>query len=830
MKNLRFAIRSLFRSPLVSTVAVLSLALGIGANAAIFSIFEQAILRPLPVEEPEKLVNLLAPGPKSGSQSSTNAGGVEAIFSYPMFRDLERSQTPLEGLAGHRVFLASLSIAGNTVNEEAFFVSGGYFDVLGLKPTVGRLIQSGDDLTPGQHAVAVLSHDYWRNQFASRETVVGETLVVNGLPMEILGVAPKGFQGTVLGRKPKVFVPVSMRAAMVPGWDDFDNRSSYWLYLFGRLSPGMTQEKATEALNVFYGGLIQEIEVPLQEGLSDATLERFASKKLELEEGSRGQSTLRQNVRPPLLLLLGVSAFVFLIACANLANLLLVRAASRVGEMGVRLSLGARRYQVVALMLVESFCLALLGAGFGLLVARSTLQLVSQMMPESGSIGVQMDMGPTFGWFVLGLTLITGLVGLFPALQASRGGLAATLQGQGGRSSASKGANRFRAAMVTAQIALSMALLISAGLFSKSLLNVSRVDLGIEVEGIATFGLAPELSRYTFAESNALFRRVEEEAAAMPGVTSVGASIVPLISGSKWRSNVSVQGFDAGPDTDTHASFNEVGPDFFSTLGIPLLAGREFDVSDDLGAQQVAIVNEAFARKFELGRNPVGSWMQIGSGGEMDIQIVGMVKDSNYSQVKQAVPPVFYIPYRQDDELGSMNFYVRSAGDPEILLQTLRRLVSALDPNLPVDNLRTLALQVEENVFLDRLLSLLSAAFAALATILAAIGLYGVMAYAVSQRTREIGLRMALGADSQRIRQLILGRVGWMTLAGVGLGVAAALGLSRIAQSLLFELEGNDPFVFLTSIVVLTLVALGAGFLPAQRASRIEPMRALRDG
>lgn len=829
MQNLRFAIRSLLRSPLLTTVAVLSLALGIGANAAIFSIFEQLILRPLPVEEPQRLVNLLAPGPKPGSQSTTNAGGVEAVFSYPMFRDLERSQKALSGLAGFRVFPANLSFAGSTASAAGFLVSGGYFDVLGLQPAVGRLIQKGDDLTPGQHAVAVLSYDYWRNQFASRETVVGETLVVNGLPMAVIGVAPKGFQGTTLGHQPKVFVPISMRSAVTPGWDDFENRRSYWIYVFGRLAPGMTQEKALQALNVPYRGLIRDIEIPLQEGVSEATLERFAARELELESGRRGQSRVRQTAFSPLALLLGVSAFVFLIACANLANLLLVRAASRVGEMGLRLSLGARRYQVVALLLVESFCLALLGAGCGLVVARGTLQLISRIMPENGGIGVQLELGPTFGLFLAGLTVITGLVGLFPALQASRGGLAAALQGQGGRSSASRGANRFRAAMVTVQIALSMALLISAGLFSKSLLNVSRVDLGIDVEGVATFGLSPALSGYTFAESKALFQQVEEAAAAMPGVTDVAASMVPLISGNNWGSNVSVQGFEAGPDADTHARYNEVGTDFFSTLGIPLLAGREFGDTDDEGAPKVAIVNEAFARKFALGSNAVGSWMQIGSGGEMDIQIVGLVKDSHYSEVKDAEPPLFFVPYRQDEQLGSMNFYVRSAGDPQVLLRTLRRLVSTLDPNLPVNDLRTFALQVEENVFLDRLLSLLSTAFAVLATILAAIGLYGVMAYAVSQRTREIGLRMALGADGQRIRRLILGRVGWMTFVGVALGVAGAMGLSQIAQSLLFELDGNDPFVFTVSIVVLTLVALGAGFLPARRASRIEPMRALRD-
>ena len=829
MKNIQLALRSLLKTPLVTTVAVLSLALGIGANAAIFSIFEQMILKSLPVHEPKQLVNLLGPGPKSGSQSTNNAGGMDSVFSFPMYRDLAAADTALSGIAGHSAFGANLSHDGDTVSSEGMLVTGRYFEVLGLAPALGRLFNADDDRTVGAHPVVVLSYSYWKNRFGSSPTAVGETLTINGHPMTIVGVAPRAFSGTTLGNQPRVFVPTTMRGQMLPGWEGLDDRRSYWLYLFGRLEPGSTLEQAAASLNGPYRGLIRDVELELQTGSSDSTLERFAAKKIVLEPGHRGQSSLQQEARAPLFLLFGVTSFVLLIACANIANLLLVKATHRSGEIAIRMSIGARRHQVVRQLLTESFVLAVLGTLAGVLVAQGTVVLLVSLLPQDAGISLSTGLDGGAWIFLLGMIFVTGLVGLFPALHSTRENLIAVIKNQGGKASASRGANRFRAAMVTVQIALSMALLTSAGLFTKSLVNVSRVDLGLEVEQIATFGLSPDLNGYRPADSKALFQRVEQEVAAIPGVTAVVASRVPLIAGSNWGSNVTVQGFDADPDTNTHSNFNEVGPGFFRALGIPLLAGEEFEERHAFGTPKVAVVNEAFAEKFGLGRDVVGKRMEVGAGRGLDIEIIGLAQNAKYSEVKQEVPPIFFLPYRQNEAIGAINFYVRTAAAPETVLALLRDTVSRLDPNLPVENLRTLKVQVEQNVFLDRALTTLSAAFAILATLLAAVGLYGIMSYSVARRTREIGLRMALGADARRVRRLILRQVGSLTALGAVLGVAGAWAIGRAARSLLFELEGYDPTVFILSILTLAAVVLGAGLIPARRASAIDPMKALAE-
>jgi predicted permease len=827
--NPRQALRSLLKTPLVTGVAVVSLALGMGANAAIFSIFEHVVLRPLPVVEPERLVNLFAPGPKSGSQASNDAGDTEAVFSYPMLRDLENAAEVFTGIAAHRAFGANLAYGGDTLSSQGMLVSGSYFEVLGIQPALGRLFDRGDDQTPGAHPLVVLSHSYWQSRFNADPRVAGKTLTVNGRPLTILGVAPKGFSGTTLGFEPQVFVPISMRALMLPGWEGFEDRRSYWVYVFARLSPGISLEKATAGINIPYRAIIQGLELALQEGASERTLEQFKKKEIRLEPGLHGQSNMQKGAATPLLLLLGVTAFVLLIACANIANLLLIRATGRAGEIAVRLSLGAQRRQIVAQLLTESFLLSALGGALGTLVAHGTLRLLISLLPTSNRLGFDVDLGPSTVLFLVGLSLVTGLVGLFPALHSTREDLVSSLKSQGGKGTSSHAVKRFRTVMVTLQIALSMMLLTSAGLFTKSLFNVSRVDLGIDVEHIATFALSPELNGYTPAASRGLFERVEQELRGFPGVSGVVASLVPLIAGSNWGSNVSVQGFDAEPDTDTHSNYNEVGSGYFRTLGIPLLTGREFESRDDLGTPKVAIVNETFVEKFNLGHDAVGKRMQVGSGGELDIEIVGLVKDSNYSEVKGVIPPLFFLPYRQNESLGAINFYIRSSTSPEQLLPSLRNVLSTLDPNLPIENLRTMAMQVREKVALDRMLSTLSAAFALLATVLASVGLYGAMAYSVAQRRQEIGLRMALGANAFAVRSLVLRQVGWMALCGSTLGLFGALGLGRVAQSLLYEIQGHDPTVLVVSAFLLTSVSLGAGLLPAQRAASIDPMKALRD-
>jgi predicted permease len=829
MINLKFALRTLFRTPVVTLIATLSLALGIGANAAIFSLFNQMLLRPLPVQEPDLLVNLAAPGPKPGSQSCNQAGDCEAVFSYPMFRDLQRVQTVFTGIAAHRMFGANLAARGQTLNGEGMLVSGSYFPILGLQPALGRLLNEQDDPAPGQSHVAVLSFAYWETRFGLDPGVLNQPLIVNGQAMTIVGVAPRGFVGTTLGGTPKIFVPITMRGLMQPTFKGFDNRRSYWAYLFARLKPGTSIEQARAALNGQYHAIVKDVEAPLQKGMSEQTMARFKAKPILVEEGNRGQSSVSVEAKDPLMLLLGVTAFVLIIACANVANLLLARAAARGSEMAVRLSIGAGRGQLIAQLLTESCLLALFGGVAGLAVARWTLHLIGSLLPAQAAASLDFQLDTTVLIFAAALTLGTGLLfGLFPALHSTRHDLISSLKGQAGQPSGARSAARFRTALATSQIALSMALLIAAGLFIKSLINVSRVDLGIKVDNVITFGISPQLNGYPPERARQLFERVEDEMGALPGVIGVTGSMVPLLGGSNWGNDVAVEGYSAGPDTDMNSRYNEIAPGYFRTLGIPLLSGREFERSDGPGAPKVAIVNEAFAKKFNLGRNAVGK--RIGNRGDnkLDTEIVGLVQNAKYSQVKQVVPPLFFRPYRQDDELGFLTFYIRTSLDPEQFMSTIPKVITRLDPNLPVEDLRTMPQQVRENVFLDRMITVLSAAFASLATLLAAVGLYGVLAYTVAQRTREIGLRMALGAAPARVRGMVLRQVSLMTLVGGIVGLVAAIWLGRLAQSLLYELKGWDATVLSLSVVALAFVALVAGFFPAHRASQVDPMRALR--
>jgi predicted permease len=831
MPNIRLALRTLFKSPFITLVAILSLALGIGANSAIFSLYDQMIMKSLPVPNPHELVNFKSPGPKPGSNSCGQAGGCDEIFSYPMFRDLEKAQTSFTGIAAHRNFGGSIGYQGTSLGGNGLCVSGSYFPVLGLTPALGRLLTPEDDKTVGTHFVVVLSHDYWRTRFALNPNVLNETLVVNGQAMTIVGVAPEGFRGTTLGDNPDVFVPLTMRGLMQPGFRGFENRRQYWAYLFARLKPGVSIEEATTAINGPYHAILNDIEVPLQQGMSEQRMAEFKAKQITTEPGNRGQSSFDNEARTPLLILLAVTFTVLLIACANIANLLLVRGAGRAAEMAVRLSIGANRRQLITQLLTESILLAAFGAIAGLFVAKWTLDLIASFMPADDGSLVSFALSPTMLVFAAMAAIVTGIIfGVFPAIYSTRPDLAATLKNQAGQPGGAKAARRFRTTLATVQIAMSMALLVPAGLFAKSLFNISRVDLGLKTDHMVTFSIAPELNSYTTERTRQLFERMEDELAAVPGVTSVVAAMVPVLAGDNWGNSLRVEGFEAGPDTNTNASFNAVGPGYFKTMGIPLMMGREFSRADAAGAPKVAIVNQAFVKKFNLGDAPLGKRFALGGspGSGFDIEIVGIAQDAKYSDVKQAVPPQYFLPYRQEERLGYANFYLRTATPPEQMLSTVPAVMRQLDASLPLSDVKTMEQQIRENVTQDRIISTLSLGFALLATILAAIGLYGVLAYTVAQRTREFGLRMALGADGGTVRGMVMKQVAKMAIVGGVIGMALAIGIGRVAKSLLFEMEGHDPLVLAGATLALSLVALGAGFLPALRASKIDPMNALR--
>ncbi len=818
------------KTPFVTTVAVLSLGLGIGANTAIFSLFDVVLMQPLPVEAPEHLVNLGAPGLKNGSQSCNNSGDCDAVFSYPMFRDLERDQQVFTGIGAHRIFGANVGYVDQTVTGDGAEVSGGYFSVLGVRPALGRLISAADDAVVGESAVTVLSYDYWNTRFDRNPEILGETLIVNGQPLTVIGVAEEGFDGTTRGTEVSVFVPITLRGRMESQFADFDNRSSYWVYLFARLRPGIPIETARTGLNVQYSSLLERADLPVME-IADERRAEFLARTITVEDGHRGQSWIFEQAGAPLTVLQAVTAIVLLIACANIANLLLARGAGRSSEMAVRLSIGASRSRLIRQLMIEACVLAVAGGLAGLLFMHWTVALIAARLPFGSLTLPDAGFNASVFAFAAGLSLTTGLIfGLFPALHATRPDLANALKGQSGQPSGARSAARFRTSLVVVQMALSMGLLACAGLFARSLVNISRIELGVEIDHVMTFSVNPLRNGYTVVRAQQFFQDVSDRLAATPGIVSVSAARVPLIANSSSSTSITVEGYTPAENAQTSANINEVAPAYFRTMGMPMLAGRDFLPSDNAAGPKVAIVNEAFARQFNLGPNPVNKRMRRGRGvdGSLDIEIVGLVADAKYSSVKADVPATFFLPYRQNERIGALSFYVRSEGDPESVFAAVRGIATSLDSNVPVQRMRTMQEQVASNVEDDRLVSTLSAIFAALATFLAAIGLYGVLSYTVSQRRREFGVRMALGAAPAAVRGLVLGQVIRMAAGGSVIGMGLAVGAGRLASAQLFQISSADPLVLGGSAVVLAGVALAAGFVPAYRASQIDPMRALR--
>jgi predicted permease len=836
IQDLRYALRSLAGRPLLTTVAVLSLALGIGVNTAIFSVFDRFLLRRLPVPAPEEIVLVASPGPRPGSNSTGGSGGRDMIFSYPLVRDLERVQTVFTAMGAQRDFAANLSHNNQTIRGQGVLVSGGYFPALRLTPALGRLFTPEDDRTPGAHDVVVLTYAYWATQFGRNPAVLDDTLIVNGTPMTIVGVAPEGFDGTSNMERSQVFVPLSMAARMRPNWKGMERRNDHWLYVFGRLKPGLSREQAQGILNVPFTALIRDVEYPaLRSGIgSDRARTAFQARQALLRDGARGQNSdeEQQEMRSIFVLLFAVTGFVLAIACANVANLLLARSSDRASEMSVRLSLGASAWRLIRLLLTEACLLGTAGAVGAVAVAFVTLRALAVMLPVEDQEMLASGLNAQALVFTAGLGLAAGvLFGLFPARQAVRASLVEGLTAKSGRMSGSRAASRFRSSLAATQIALATALLAQSGLFIVSLVNVARADLGIRTEGLVTFRLAPSLNGYTPERSLTFFDRIEDDLRALPGVTSATSSTHPLLADSNSTSNVTVEGFQATPDTDTDVNVAMVSSDYFRTVGIELLAGREFTRSDAADRPKVAIVNEAFVRKFNLGaRGALGAHLARGAGDnrlKLDIEIVGVVRDAKYDEVKSEIGAQLFQPYRQG-ETGGLNFYVRTGSDSRALLAAIPDVVRRADANLPVERLRTMDEQIWDNTTLDRILATLSSSFAALATVLAAIGLYGMLAYMVTSRVRELGIRMTFGATANDVRRLVFGHVGRLTLIGGAIGVAAAVGLGRLGQAFLFRLEGFNPGIIAAASVVIVSVALLAAVLPARRAASVNPVEALR--
>jgi predicted permease len=830
---LRYAFRSLARTPVVTLVVVFSLGLGIGSNTAIFSLLHQIVLRSLPVPDPGELVLFNSPGEfKSGRQSMNNAGGSEYIFNHRTFRALEADSSGVAEVAAFRQGSANIATEASTVSGSVLMVSGDYFSALRIRPLMGRFLNRQDDVPGHGNPAVVLGYGYWQEKLGSDPQVVDRQIRVNGHSFTVVGVAPRGFTGLTLGDDPDVYVPLAFKPQMTPGWDGTDRLNDYWLYLFARLVPGTSREQAAAALNGAYRGLVEE-QAATVTGRDEAFIERFRQSRLTLIDGRHGNSSFREGSRTPALILMAASILVLLIAMANAANLLLARSTQRRKELSIRMALGAERRHLMGLLLSEALLMALAGGAVGLLLARWTLSLLVSWI-GSGE-GAVYFLTTRLQWpvllFALGLSAATGLLlGLYPAWEAARRDVSDTLREGVGKASAGRGSARVRKTLVGAQVTISVLLLVPTGLFLKSLVNLVRVDLGWPTEQLVTFSVSPTLNGYTQERTRSLFKRMEEELAALPGVSAVTAGLVPLISGSNWSSGLTVEDFGGGPDKDADSSLNEVGPGFFARMGIPLLAGREFGPEDDLGGPQVAVVNETFARHFFGEESPLGkrfaqSW---GDNVELDIEIVGLVKDTNYSDVKQEKPRLFYLPWRQDDNLGYLTFYVRSGLPTGATISSLRQAMAGLDPDLPLENLQTMEAQIRDNIQADRIVLQLASVFALLATGLAMLGLYGVMSYSVAQRVREIGIRMALGAAGGRIRRMIFSEMLVILGLGVGTGIPLALGAARLAESQLFGVTAFDGPVLAGAIAALTLAALAAGYLPARRATRVDPVGSLR--
>ena len=830
--NVRLAVRTLRKTPLATGAAVLSLALAMGANAAIYSRYHQHMLAPLRVTQPERLVNLEAPGPKPGPAFCNDAGGCDEVFSYPMYRDLQRGQNAFTDIAAHHTDRAHLSYGGRSASVWAACVSGSYFSTLGLSPAAGRLFDREVDETIGGHPAAVLDHDFWVSDLAGAPDIVGDTLRVNGRPLTIIGVAPTGFRGTTSLLPTAVYVPLTMCGALAPDGtrlprERFRDRRAYWLYLFARLKPDVSLPRARAAMEPRYRSILAEVEAPLQAGLSDAGRTEFATRPLVLRDGRRGQSQFHDNrgVRVAFLLLLGVTIGVVLVACANVANLLLARAATRRAEMVVRLSLGGSRRHLLAQLLTESCLLALLGGVSALGVAYGTLRFIGALIPTEAAGIVSLTLDPIVVPFVSTLSVGAGLLlGILPALHATRAGLASAAPSD----AEPRFANHVHEGLVAAQFALLMVLLATTGLIIQSHRNnANRTDRGYRVSDVGVFRVAPGLNGYGPARTRVLVEGIGSALSAEPGVVSVTTDTVNTAAGETETVEVAVEGFAGGPDADRMTHVSSVGTRYFGTLGIGLLAGRSISRSDTVGTARVAVVNQAFMRKFDLEPNPVGKRFAIGGLDAVpDIEIVGFAGDVR-PWPQRSARPLVYLAHLQGEDVGRVWFYVRTTSPIDEALDAVPALVAALDPNLPVTALMPMASLARLNEPVASLAAL-SASFATGAALLVAVGLYGVLARSVASRTREFGLRLALGADTTAVLRMVLAPVARVLLAGSTFGGLAAWGVGRAARAVLYEVEGLPPVVIVAAAAGLAAVASVAAFVPALRASRVDPRTALR--
>jgi predicted permease len=834
-QDVRYGLRMLARSPGITAIAIASLALGIGANTAIFTLAKAALFDALSVPHPDQL-RLLAYTQDDRSAIRHDWGDfytdkqgrtVVASFSYPAYqrlRDRDHSLGDLFAFVDVNQFEhLSATIDGHAATVTAELVSGNFFQAMNVGTVIGRPIEPEDDAVPGSGAVAVISDAFWQQRFARSPSVIGKTVDVNLIPITIVGVAPRDFSGASHVHTPQdLFLPLSMQPLIFPVKTGslLSDADTWWLQIMGRLQPGISDEHARASLAVSLDQAVRStITVPNDRSVPP----------LLLLHGARGWNYAAQELEHPMPLLLSLAGLVLLLACANVANLLLARSSFRNREISVRLALGASNGRVVRQMLTESLCLSALGGSAGLLLGYLGRNILPHLLSSSWGPAT---LTTRFDWRVFAFTFVisvlTGLgFGAGPAWQAARTSLNAGLKDGGTTMSRHRGGVAGKM-LVVLQVSLCMLLLVCAGLFVRTLANLNALDPGFNKRGLLLFAIEPPVQRYPAPKNIEVLHRVEERLASLPEVESVTLSREALLAQSGSNSDFLPEGRPRVAGGNKHVAYNSVGQNFFITMGIPILYGRPFGLRDTATSPGVAVINRALAQKEFAGTNPIGASFQMKEGGE-PIEIVGVCADAKYAWLRADDSPTFYVLYtQQKDASGSMTFEVRTKGNPRDFAGAIRGVVESVDKDLPLIDVRTQEEQIDATLAPERSFATVASAFGVLALVLASIGVYGVMAVGVSRRVNEIAVRMALGARADQVLRMVLGEAMALALAGVGTGLCAALLLTHLLNSLLFGLKPTDLLTLVTAGLLLSVVAILASWGPARRASRIQPVRALR--
>jgi predicted permease len=827
--DLRFSLRGFRRNPGFVAATVLSLTLGIGATTAIYSLVDQVILQALPIREPERLVLLDWEG-----EHVSGGFGTYNLMSYPFCRDLQHQSQVFDGVVCRaQVGSVAFSTDGDPRPIAAELVSGSYFPVLGVGPALGRVLEPGDEGVAGTAPVVVLSYAFWQAQFGGAADVVGRKVSINNYPMTVVGVAAAPFRGIDVGAVPDLWMPASMYAQAVPGVDDLFDRPTRWMQVLGRLRPGVSAAQAQSAIQPWFKTWLAENA--RRAGFPVVSAEqhrRYLASTLTVAPAPRGFSPLRRTLSQPLWMLLAATAVLLGLACLNVAGLFLARGSARGREIGTRLALGASRGRVGRQLLADTVLLGAVGGALGVALAPLALRVLLGFLPHDvADNALRADLSLRLLAFACLASLVAGLVsGLAPALQAGRDDLGSALRERSGTES---GGIRLRRIVVTLQVALSLILLVAAALFLRSLSGLLAKGPGFDTQRVVAFSLAPHTNGHSAADSSRLVRRIDAEIRALPTVVSSTLVRFAFLTGGSWANPFTIQaGRRIVTDRDVHE--NAVSPGFLSTLGVQLLAGRTFDARDALpqgeyGRWRSAIVNQAFVRRYLPGVDPIG--VRVGEGSGPDVRpntvIVGVVSDFNYRDLRDDSEQILFSILEGGDERETA-FYVKGRGTPEETFQAIRRIVSAADPQLPILGFRTLDEQVDRSLNTERMLATVSAGFGGLALLLSLIGLYGVMSFVVSRRTREIGLRLALGATSGSAVRLVLHDAASMIASGVAIALPCVVALGRLVQSQLFGITATDPETIGAAALVLTAGGLVAALVPAWRASHVNPTDALR--